>query len=62
MLKEIFPNIAEDDLKNALQDNMLDVEETIAELLQKTPGKNIDQCSKQLTNNGCLNLIVAVKL
>ena len=37
VLKEMFPNISENDLKDAYQDNLLDLDETVAELLQNTP-------------------------
>ena len=41
MLKEVFPNISDFVLKDAFQGNLLDVEETVAELLENNPGKHV---------------------
>ena len=56
VLKEMFPNISENDLKDAYQDNLLDLDETVAEL-QNTPGM-----VKNMTRYVCLNLIKSIEL
>ena len=52
----MFPNISENDLKDAYQDNLLDLDETVAEL-QNTPGM-----VKNMTRYVCLNLIKSIEL
>ena len=55
VLKEMLPNISESDLKDAYQDNLLDLDKTVAELLQNTPGM-----VKNMIRYICLNLIKSI--